>query len=141
MDECKKEKMGGESVRICKKCLLEKTIDRFRDNNKACRKCNNINSKVWAKKWRENPNNKEKIAEYRKNKDYKQYESYRRNKKIQRAKAKIKDRAILHRRYIYTQLRNKGFKAEDITPELIDTQRLIIKTKRLCKTLKNSETA
>ena len=38
--------------------------------------------------------------------------------------------------YIKRNLKSKGFTKEQITPELIEVQRIIIKTKRLCKTLK-----
>jgi hypothetical protein len=38
--------------------------------------------------------------------------------------------------YIKVKLKSKGFSKEQITPELIEVQRIIIKTKRLCKTSK-----
>jgi hypothetical protein len=138
MNDTKKEKKV--EVRTCKKCLIEKPIDRFRDESKVCRKCNNANGKIWSKKYRDNPENKEKIKTYRGSKTFKQSTYYRRHKKEQRAKTHIKDRATLHRRYVYKTLRGRGFEPKDITPELIETQRIIIKTKRLCKTLKNLET-
>jgi hypothetical protein len=45
----------------------------------------------------------------------------------------------LHDAYMKQHLRKLGYKKEEITkyPELIETQRLIIKTKRLCKTSQN----
>ena len=39
-------------------------------------------------------------------------------------------------RYVINNLTTKGFTKEQITSELIEVQRIIIKTKRLCKTLK-----
>ena len=39
--------------------------------------------------------------------------------------------------YVKRNLANKGFDRELITDDIIETQRLIIKTKRLCKTLQN----
>ena len=41
--------------------------------------------------------------------------------------------------YITRQLTKKGFLKNDITEELINVQQIIIKTKRLCKTLQNLE--
>jgi hypothetical protein len=40
-------------------------------------------------------------------------------------------------RYVDNALRKRGFKKEHITKELMEIQRLIIKTNRLCKTLQN----
>jgi DNA-directed RNA polymerase subunit RPC12/RpoP len=49
---------------------------------------------------------------------------------------KIKD---LHPTYVNFLLKDKGFAKEEINPILYDIQLLMVKTKRLCKTLKNSE--
>ena len=38
--------------------------------------------------------------------------------------------------YIKAKLKAKGFLNQQITPELIEVQRIISKTKRLCKTSK-----
>lgn len=57
---------------------------------------------------------------------------------------KIKEKEDRQRRnlndgYIKNKLRRKGFTTELENNDLIEVQRLLIKTKRLCKTLQNSE--
>ena len=69
---------------ICKKCNIDKPKEDFRERHLSCKKCNNKNSKIWGKRYREN--NKEKIKAKRGSVSYKQTEAYRRNKKKQRTK-------------------------------------------------------
>ncbi len=111
--------------------------------------------------------NKEKIKEYRK--EYCQSEKYKkyhneyqkgtkykikcihRNRKYQKDlhknnpnKSRIKANKqveLLNNNYITSKLKRKGFKLNEIkdNPEIIEVQRILIKTKRLCKTLQNLE--
>ena len=120
---------------ICKTCLIDKTEDKFRPGHYTCRKCNNIKNKNNRCKYLKSDKYKETLN--KRLKEYKNTEAYKNNKKKHRAIKQQKDKETLHRNYIYKLLYNKGFRNSDITEDLIDVQRLIIKTKRLCKTLQN----
>lgn len=55
------------------------------------------------------------------------------NKELISSKMQINTDELKHT-YIKQKLKQKGFTSNQITPELIEVQRIIIKTKRLCKT-------
>lgn len=153
-------------IKVCGSCGIEKDISNFSKNkskgdghNSTCRDCHRIHSKKWY------DNNKEKcstssLAWYYRNKEHvikrgaqwaknnhdkisnsmRRY--YLRHSENQKNKSKItgpKARRELQNNYVKAKLKAKGFTDEQITPELIEVQRLILKTKRLCKTLKSSE--
>jgi hypothetical protein len=148
----------------CKKCLAEKHKIWKKQNPEIVKKNNKIyqqkhreqinkraaiyyhkpDAKIWKKKfpekakeivnnWRKN--NREKVAKWdiewrNKNKEkVNEYGKKHRAKSINEADSE----------YITRQLIKKGFLKNDITEELINVQQIIIKTKRLCKTLQNSE--
>lgn len=86
--------------------------------------------KKWYKLWANN--NAEKLREKKK-----QWADNNTEKLRELSKKK---REILLDTYVKSRLRRNGFPKEAITPELIEVQRLIIKTKRLTKNkLKENE--
>ena len=125
----------------CKKCLEVKAIISFVKNKNCkygregiCRICHNKVVKerptTKANKKRDYDNNIERIKIYNSNNKEKMYLYGKKREQFRRDE--ITDR------YAKKILREKrGFKKEQITPELIEVQRLIIKTKRLCKTLQS----
>ena len=89
-------------------------------------------------------NNTEKIKEIRKNYRLNNPEKVKENdkkwhlnnpEKLKETKKNYTNE--LGKGYLNSQLRSKGFKKEQITPELLEVQKIIIKTKRLCKTSQN----
>ena len=134
----------------CKKCGETKDISLFPKHKKCvkgvrneCKKCTNLIA-VFLSKSRPRKNTAER-KEWRKeyylknksaliNKAFAWAESNK-EKRLECQK-KVNNRAseTLADRYVKKALREKGFKTNQITPELIEVQRLIIKTKRLCKT-------
>lgn len=151
-------------VKTCGSCGIEKDIGNFSKNkskrdghNSTCRDCHRIHIKDWY------DSNKEKcmassLAWYHKNKEHVRKRGakwaknnpekisnsmrryYLKHSEEQKNKSKItgpKARHELQNNYVKAKLKAKGFVDEQITPELIEVQRLILKTKRLCKTLKN----
>jgi hypothetical protein len=128
-------------TKICSRCGEEKDITEFVKNKKCnlgfsgtCKKCHNIYSlsnpekvKKSRDKWKKN--NPEKVKESRD-----KWEKNNPEKVILKHK---KLRSNLVDYYVIRKLCAKGFQKNQITPELIETQRLIIKIKRLCKTSQN----
>jgi len=90
----------------------EKNKEKIKEHNKRYRKENKEKIKQYQKE------NKEKL-----NEQVKQYHSNIREK--------------LDPIYIKILLKNQGFKAEQITDELIQLKTITIKTQRLCNQLKN----
>ena len=130
----------------CNKCGEAKELKEFsKRKNKIesiCKKCNNDKLKLWQK------NNTEKVIKwsltYKKNNPEKLKESKRKYKKNN--PEKLKEINTNQCKYIKTNyakalLRSSGFTTEQINenPELIEVKKLIIKTKRLCKTSQTSE--
>ena len=139
----------------CKKCrykvvLLwrEKNIDSFKANKKKNDHLYRIrhieqrheNGKKWRKK------NNDKLKEGRKlyyleNKNIIDSKNKEYHKNNPHKKNEIANRAVkeLSNYYIRTRLRDRGFTNEQINqyPELLESIKLIIKTKRLCKTSQN----
>lgn len=154
---------------VCRNCLKHKEKSLFVKSSKLkngidsiCKECKN------SKKYHNNPKQKESakraIKKYRKTEKYKEYhneyqktEKYKiknriRNRKYQKelhknnpeyALKKAKRQAdLLNDGYVINKLSRKTkLKAKELRqfPELISIQRIIIKTKRLCKTLENLE--
>jgi hypothetical protein len=154
---------------VCRKCLKQKEKSLFVKNSKLkngidsiCKECKN------SKKYHNNPKQKESskkaLGKYRKTDKYKKYhieyhktEKYKtksriRNRKYQQelhkknseysTKKAKKQCDLLNDGYVINRLSRKTkLKAKELRqyPELISIQRMIIKTKRLCKTLENSE--
>ena len=89
--------------------------------------------------------NIEKIAISRRNSYYKNRDErlekrkkwYEENKEYSKDKIRKRNKINIDKLncvYIKKRLKDKGFTKEQITPELIEVQKIIIKTKRLCKT-------
>ncbi len=80
-----------------------------------------------------------KIAEYQKSEKYKKYRSDYDKMDINKKKRHKKYIENLNNWYLKEKLKKKGFTIEQINnnPELLEVQKLIIKTKRLCKTLQS----
>lgn len=122
--------------------------EKIRISNKKCKIKNKIKYNETRKNWRKlNP---DKVAnQYRKY--YKNHpeviQSINKRYKITHIE-KVKKADSLRRKRAYRDthdwvmrqyLKRRGIKLKDATCDLIEIQRIIIKTKRLCKTLENSE--
>jgi hypothetical protein len=116
---------------VCKQCNLknEKCLHR-----KICKKCHSLNTKLIAK-------TSDKSQEYINSDKYKQYKKdYQKNyiskltkeeRNSSSLKRNLKAISNLTDSYIKKRLKEDGF--SNISNELIEVKRLIIKTKRLCK--------
>lgn len=107
---------------MCKCPLINRTL-----NTKYCADCKKEVKREWSR------------IDYKKNRST--YDEWYKNNKdkvrIGRTKIEQRRRNNLSDRYIKRLLREKsGFTTDQIkdNPELIETKRIIIKTKRLCKT-------
>ena len=128
--------MLAAALFVCKSCKSELNKDLFVKNNKLkngielqCLTCRKEYLKKYSK------NNRNYINKYRSDymKNYRKTDVY----KKQKARKRKKDKEDLGKGYIRVQLYKKGVKTEHLTDDIIEVQKLIIKTKRLCKTLKN----
>ena len=115
----------------CNKCGIDKPIEEFYNGRRACKGC----IKEYHKK------NAELIKEYHKKnaEQIKEYQKEWRKNNAEHIKEQKKEynkeySKNLSDGYIKRELKNKGYPPNQITPELIEVKRLIIKTKRLCKT-------
>ena len=118
----------------CNKCGEVKQLSEFSTDKRNscgrighCKKC----SSIITKKWKDN--NIEKAKESDK--------KYKIKNKLKISEYYINQRKYIDINYAKRMLRQSGFTTEQINenPELIEVKRLIVKTKRLCKTLQNSE--
>lgn len=120
----------------CKSCESKRTYDWRNENKEKC-KTNRNN-------WKKNNPDKIKLSNSISNKKNKE-SIYLKNKKWKdlniekvREQSRIKNNnntKNINDCYVKNIiLKPKGFTKEQITPELIEVQRIIIKTKRLCKT-------
>jgi len=136
----------------CIKCNEKKDVSLFVKDKRLkigfqnkCKICSSLDAKKWHElnkdykkeyqhKYRKDNYKsvclsvKERVNFYNKNNPIKYLENY--NKANSTRIIKITNS------YIINILNRKGFTKEQITPELIEVQRIIIKTKRLCKTSK-----
>jgi hypothetical protein len=83
------------------------------------------------KKWK--AKNNEKVKETKKRSERNNPIKFKEKKK----RSKAARRKNITDGYVKSILKIRGFSSEHITPEIIEVQRLIVKTKRLCKTLQN----
>ena len=131
--------------KCCSKCNIKKTINDFPANKtskdgfrKECKKCHSKRVQISALnsvahyEYINSDEYKEKQKEWQKKHRLKKG-NYLLNEETKLRKKKERD--LVSKSYCKQQLKNKGFK--NITNELIEVQKLIIKTKRLCKTLQN----
>lgn len=126
--------------------------DKVKKNEKRYRERNKEKRKIIRKEWYKLNRNKEYESHknwINNNPDYlpkraKQRKQYASNNKDMINEYQKNYQTIIRENltdgYVLNYLRIKGFNKEDITPELIEVQRLLTKTKRLCKTSPNSET-
>jgi hypothetical protein len=146
------------AFKFCKACNKSKPLDFFNNHkrnkdgkNYECRDCTKSKQKLYSKKFRESEKgkqsrglekcklyHKEYIKEYQKTEKHKSYQK----KYFRLETTKIKQRKEtenLSFNYLRDTLRKKGFTLDQIktNKELTEVQKLIIKTKRLCKTLQN----
>ncbi len=118
----------------CSKCDEVKSIDDFHVRKQALRKDGTRKSKldIYCKKCK-----REYLKEYRKKNKEKinnRNRAYIANNKKQILEKRKYYRDTLKDTYIKVQLLNNGFPSEVINENLIETKRIILKTKRLCKT-------
>ena len=104
----------------CNKCGIDKPIEEFEKGRSVCKGCKKERQKEYYKE------NAEQIKEYQKEYAKKNAERIKEHKKEYRKN--------LSDGYIKQEFKHQGYPPNQITPELIEVKRLIIKTKRLCKT-------
>jgi hypothetical protein len=145
-------------MKICSKCGLEKNESEYYKKKSCkngimnmCKSCFSINQKRpqrlnAQKKYYEN-NKKKCLDAYKKwatdnpEKVNKNWKTYRDSHKKNRLDSALKARVEMKDWYIKQSLRAKGFTDEIMKQNnnILSVQKIIIKTKRLCKTLQNSE--
>jgi len=129
------------------KLYRAKNIDRIKAADKAYRE-SNIESILVKDRKRYHSGDKCKRTElmkiYRiknidkiKDKKIKYYNTNRDSIRLKASEDQKYNVSILSDKYIKHRLAILGIPKEPITPELIELERIIIKTKRLCRTLKN----
>jgi hypothetical protein len=119
-----KQAKDGKTIH-CKLCM-DKYKNEWQKNNP--KKCSEMASK-WNKN---NPNlRKTYLSKFRSRSDYDEKNRISSSKSSKLATEELKDN------YVKSTLLKLGFNKKDISNELIETQRIIIKTKRLCKTSQN----
>ena len=150
----KREKDGKQyQCKDCKKLIsknYKKSIayKEYQKRYKQTENCKNYQKKYAEKnkekikEYYKTEKHKEKIKQYQQSEKYKQYKKVYDKKDIIKENRKIrvtKDIVNLTDYYLNSRLRSKGFSLEQIknNPEILEVQKLIIKTKRLCKTLQN----
>lgn len=122
-------------TKFCHKCQLEKPVcDWYKNKSKIdglsteCKTCSQNRNKKWR------TNNTQRLYD-----NYKKWKKNNQNKIVQGNLDRIQN---LSDSYIRQKLRKKGFSKKDCrNVELIEVQRLLIKTQRLWKTSENSEKA
>jgi len=137
-----------KETKICKVCNVEKKLNNFakngnktRSNCKTC-ECERAKLKYLFLSIEEKKQKIEQIKNYQKSEKGKiSINKYLSSKKYQEARKRATKKIIntLPDCYIKTMLIRKGFDEFTINNnyDLIEVQRLIIKTKRLCKTLQS----
>ena len=164
MEKANESPVDLEQSKRCTKCDEDKSLEHYSKHLKCrlgisniCKICQREKTKQWRI---ENPEKLKKLSKTYsiKHKDKlkaKRAERYAQNPeklKLRAEKWRIANfehfmqaskegkrnrRKFLADSYIRDRLIQNGFPKEQITPELIEVQRLIIKTKRLCKTSQN----
>ena len=144
-------------TKVCSTCGEEKSIDKFYKCKKykygvsfRCKDCERERKNMWKIKKRKEGTLKKYPSAYKKRERTDAIRDRERKYRINNPrkrdrttetykKHQQKRRDELRKSYIVNQLEGKGFSREYIysNPELIEVQRILIKTKRLCKTLKS----
>ena len=118
-------KANPEKIKTAKKAWYKANSEKIKAQKKAYREANIEKVKVLEKAYQEANSEKIKTRE----KDWRKAN----HEKVKANKKRITER--LPDCIIKTNLKAQGFPPEAITKELIEVKRIIIKTKRLCKTL------
>ena len=148
--KCREEKPLGEFYKdvsqssgratYCKKCSLiaakewrEKNKERAKETRQNWNKANKERAKEtrqnWIKKWRSNNDNREKANAVQRKYNKKNSE------KINAGKRRGRENCSTY--YIKSTLKTQGFIDNQITPDIIEEKRNIIKVIRLIKQIKN----
>ena len=137
-----------EITKTCTKCKEEKFLSLFNKRKNGthpyCKKC----YCMIHKELRQRPGQKEKHTlysiEYRKKHPEKSNNSNKKYRENNKEKLNIKSKKYstivrneLADSYVKLQLTAQGFLKDQITPELIELKRIMLKTKRLCQQLQN----
>ena len=148
------------NTKTCNKCEKKKALELFKKNKKCkygvtktCIECTNNYKRSWRNDRKETENERVKIYRLKNPEKTKISDKktkikrvnqnkicskiyYSKNKDII-LKRKNKERTNLDDSYVKQKLKRNVFIGEQITPELIELKRIIIKTTRLCHQLKN----
>ena len=138
-------------TKICYKCREEKPLEEFYKNERMltgyasyCKKCNRITAKEWSEKNKEKvlEKNKKRAEKWRNNNREKanaiQRKFYKKNhKKIEAERRRERENCCPF--YIKSMLKRQGFIDSQITPDVIEEKRNIIKVIRIIKQIKNKQ--
>jgi hypothetical protein len=141
-------------LKKCPTCKESKSLDSFSTHKRTkdgkyyqCKDCYKLyikseRYKKYHKEYQKTEKRKEYIEKYTKANTFLEYQREFNKRPHVAAKRRIrnkKQKLNLIPSYLKAKLKQKGFTNEQITnnPELIEVQKLIIKTKRLCKTSQN----
>lgn len=117
-------------LKICNRCQQEKPTNKFPKNKRTNTNNGAVYETIYPKC------NKCLYAEKR-NQFIVRQEKFRLSNKEKIKQYRIKYYSDVPEAYVKQKLIKSGFPSELITNELIETKRIIIKTKRLCKTLQS----
>ena len=131
-------------MKVCSKCKGEKPLACFQIRkigkngiDSICKNCKNTWLRTWAKK------NKDKIKKYKTKVDKEKVKKYKdKNREKINKQTNIsyhKAAQNLSTSYLKQAIKQRGFTLEQVNkhPEILETLKVIVKTKRLCKTLQN----
>jgi hypothetical protein len=150
--------MSNEILKLCRTCNQKKTLESFSNHKREkdgkyyeCKDCKNNKHKDYSKKFRKTEKYKvvrqsekykvyhqDYIKKYQKTEKHKEYQKYFWQLNTTKEFKKNQTQNLDYD-YLRDTLRKKGFLLEQIknNPEILEVQKLIIKTKRLCKTSQN----
>jgi hypothetical protein len=141
-------------LKKCGTCNEKKLLDCFFTHKRTkdgkyyqCKDCYKLYTKserfkLYCKEYQKTEKRKEYIKKYTKSDVFLQYQKDYNKKPHIMAKNRLSDKRQkldLIPSYLKAKLKQKGFTNEQIknNPEILEVQKLIIKTKRLCKTSQN----
>lgn len=128
-------------TKVCKKCKIEKGFDLFQKYKKSrdgyrtqCKQCDYEYHKKYCQTHRS------EMCQYVKKNgqknNYKHQKEYHKNNPNNRIEMIKNGVDSLNDRYVKSTLKHSGFSREmlESNPEIVEVKRLLIKTRRLCKT-------
>ena len=141
-------------LKLCRTCNQSKTLDSFSTHKRTkdgkyyqCKDCYKLyikseRYKQYHKEYQKTEKRKEYIKNYTKSDVFLQYQREHNKKPHIKAKNRLSDKKQkldLIPSYLKSKLKQKGFTNEQIknNPELLEIQKILIKTIRLCKTSQN----